>query len=413
MAWPAHRIAILALGLCFVLGLTGRGLLESFVVFLLPLSAGFGWDRADVVSIYSFAVLASGVSGPMVGRMFDRAGPRAVYMLGLGLMGGGLVLAPLATALWQFQLCLGLATGVGAACLGNVPNATLLRRWFGTRLTLAMSLAFSAFGIGILVVVPLAQLLIDWLAWRRALTVLGCGALGLVPLLMLLPWSRLAAGRPDLARSDRAGLPESHSHGLLAAMRHSGFWGLFAVYFFTSVAMFAIVVQVVAYLVAIGFRPIDAAAAWGFSGMLLPVGMVLVGWLDGLIGRRPSVLLSYGVSLLGILLLWLLGHYPSPWLLGGFVACFGGMLGSRGPLLSTIALRLFTGPQAATIFGAITIGTGLGSALGSWAGGLLHDWTGSYDWVMAFAAANVMVAILPFFTVPAIRDQDFRPPPRA
>ena len=87
--------------------------MNSRVVFLLPLSAGFGWDRADVVSIYSFAVLASGVSGPMVGRMFDRVGPRAIYMLGLGLMGGGLVLAPLATALWQFQLCLGLATGVG------------------------------------------------------------------------------------------------------------------------------------------------------------------------------------------------------------------------------------------------------------------------------------------------------------
>ena len=120
------------------------------------------------------------------------------------------------------------------------------------------------------------------------------------------------------------------------ATREPVFWGIFAVYFFTSTAMFAIIVQVVAYLVAVGFPPLDAATAWGFSGMLLPVGMVLVGWLDAIIGRRPSVLLSYALSLLGIGALWLLARFPNVWLLGVFVVCFGGMLGSRGPLLATI-----------------------------------------------------------------------------
>ncbi len=79
--------------------------------------------------------------------------------------------------------------------------------------------------------------------------------------------------------------------------------------------------------------------------MLLPIGMIVVGWLDGVIGRRPSVLLSYALSLVGIGLLWLLGRFPSAWLLGAFVVCFGGMLGSRGPLVSTIALGIFRGRQ--------------------------------------------------------------------
>jgi predicted MFS family arabinose efflux permease len=115
------------------------------------------------------------------------------------------------------------------------------------------------------------------------------------------------------------------------------------------------------------------------------------------------VLLSYALSLLGIGLLWLLGRFPNVWLLGAFVVCFGGMLGSRGPLISTIAVRFFHGPDAATIFGAITIGSGLGAALGSWAGGLLHDWTGGYDLVIAFAAANVICAVMPFLAVPVLR----------
>jgi hypothetical protein len=66
--------------------------------------------------------------------------------------------------------------------------------------------------------------------------------------------------------------------------------------------------------------------------------IAVVGWLDGLIGRRSSVLLSYVLSLIGIPTLCLLGHFPNVWLLAAFVICFGGMLGSRGSLISTIAL---------------------------------------------------------------------------
>lgn len=403
MSAPPDRTGFVVATVCFALGFTGRGLVESFVVFLLPLSASFGWDRADVVSIYSLCVLASGMAGPFVGRLFDRVGPRSVYTLGLGLLGAGLSLAPFGTALWHFQLSIGLAVGVAAACLGNVPNGTLLGRWFKARLTLATSIVFSAFGIGILVVVPLTQLLIDRVGWRGAYHWLGGFALALLIPLMLLPWRRFAAGSVAIGKIGHAAGDGIASWTLLRAMRHSAFWGLFAVYFFTSTAMFAIVVQVVAYLVAIGFAPIQAATAWGFSGMLLPVGMIVVGWLDGLIGRRSSVLLSYALSLIGIAMLWLLDHFPNAWLLAAFVICFGGMLGSRGPLISTIALRVFRGPAAATIFGAINIGAGLGAALGSWAGGLLHDWTGIYDPVIAFAAASVVCAVLPFFFVAELR----------
>jgi len=37
-----------------------------------------------------------------------------------------------------------------------------------------------------------------------------------------------------------------------------------------------------------------------------------------LIGRRPSVLLSYALSIVGIVLLWLLQWYPNFWMLTGF-----------------------------------------------------------------------------------------------
>jgi len=63
------------------LALVGRGLGESFTVFLKPISENFGWDRAQVVSVYSLTWLAGGLTAPVVGRLFDRYGPRTVYSL--------------------------------------------------------------------------------------------------------------------------------------------------------------------------------------------------------------------------------------------------------------------------------------------------------------------------------------------
>ena len=125
------RVALNVLALCFTLALIGRGLGESFTVFLKPISENFGWDRAQVVSVYSLTWLAGGLTAPVVGRLFDRYGPRTVYSLGLLLLGGAFLVASKAQALWQFQLSVGLAVGIGIAFIGNVPNSILLGRWFG------------------------------------------------------------------------------------------------------------------------------------------------------------------------------------------------------------------------------------------------------------------------------------------
>jgi MFS family permease len=190
---------------------------------------------------------------------------------------------------------------------------------------------------------------------------------------------------------------------LKSAMLHHTFWALFSTFFFTAIAMYAITAQIVAYLIDAGFPPLQAATAWGFSGVILLFGMLGVSTLDGIIGRRPSVLFSYGVSIVGIILLWLLQYYPNYWLLTGFVVSFGSMIGSRGPLITATALNIFRGKRVGTIYGTISIGSGLGSGLGSWTGGLIHDWTHSYNALFIFALVNLVLGMIPFLVVPALR----------
>jgi MFS family permease len=396
------RTALGVLALCFALSVLGRGLGESFTVFLLPISESFGWDRAQVVSVYSLTALAGGLASPLIGRLFDYSGPRSVYSLGLFLLGGAFLLAANADRLWQLQLSLGLAVGLGIALIGNVPNSILLGRWFGQRLPTAMAVVYSATGAGVLVLLPASQVLIDHVGWRGAYQIFGSTALILLVPLLILPWRLFGKGSPHLARS-RAADASDKGWTLASAVRHHAFWALFSTFFFTAIGMYAIAPQIVAYLIDAGFPPLQAATAWGFSGVVLLFGMLGVSWLDGIIGRRPSVLFSYALSIFGIFLLWLLQWYPNIWILTGFVVCFGSMIGSRGPLLTATAMKIFRGERVGTIFGTISIGSGLGSAFGSWSGGLIHDLSHSYNPLIGFALVSVILGMIPFLVVPALR----------
>ena len=397
------RVALIVLALCFALSVLGRGLGESFTVFLKPISESFGWDRGQVVSIYSLAALTGGLAAPLIGRLFDHSGPRAVYALGLLLLGGAFLIASVAQHLWQFQLSLGLCVGTGIALIGNVPNSILLGRWFGPKLPTAMAVIYSATGAGVLILLPASQLLIDRIGWPAAYRLFGVIALGLLVPLLLLPWRLFARGAPHVVRKLGDELADD-GWTVLRALRHHAFWALFATFFFTAIGMYAIAPQVVAYLIDVGFPPLQAATAWGFSGVVLLFGMLGVSWLDGLIGRRPSVLFSYALSLAGILMLWALQWAPNIWLLTGFVICFGSMIGSRGPLLSATAMKIFRGKRVGTIYGTISIGSGLGSALGSWGGGVIHDLTHSYNSLIVLALVSVIIGMIPFLVVPALRN---------
>jgi MFS family permease len=396
------RVALNVLALCFALSVLGRGLGESFTVFLKPISENFGWDRAQVVSVYSLSALAGGLASPLIGRLFDRSGPRTVYSLGLILLGGAFLIAANAHYLWQFQFSLGLCVGIGIALIGNVPNSILLGRWFGPRLPTAMAVVYSATGAGVLILLPASQVLIDHFGWRHAYQVFGVAALCLLLPLLLLPWRLLSTGSPNIVKKADAGFIDE-GWTLLSAMRHHAFWALFATFFFTAIGMYAIAPQIVAYLIDAGFPPLQAATAWGFSGVVLLFGMLGISWLDGIIGRRPSVLFSYALSIAGIVMLWALQWYPNVWMLTGFVVCFGSMIGSRGPLLTATAMKIFRGERVGTIYGAISIGSGLGSAFGSWSGGLIHDWTHSYNPLIAFSLVSVLLGMIPFLVVPALR----------
>jgi len=396
------RTALAVLATCFALNMFGRGLGDTYAVFLLPLERAFGWTRSELTSVYSIYLLVHGCTAPLVGLVFDRFGPRWVYGAGMLSLGGAFFLAGNLTALWQFYLLIGVAVGIGVSMNGMVPGSALIARWYRERLSSALGVAYSAFGIGTLLFVPLVQHLVAEYDWRQTYRIMGIALLLLAPLVMFaLPWNTFAAGHPARAEARRTA---GEGWTLGAALRSPVFWGLSQVFFFTAAAMFAILVQLVAFLVDSGFTPLAAATAFGLVGLLSGLSVMVSGLSSDRFGYRQIVTLSFTGTFAGMALLLLLSFHPSVFVLALFVPVFGLCMGVRGPIVSSIAARYFAGPRVATIYGLIYGSNAVGAALGAFAGGLLHDFTGGYRAALAMALVLITFASLPFWTVPALRN---------
>jgi MFS family permease len=393
---PAASTAALVLVIAFACNMVGRGVADSFMVFVLPLSEEFGWKRAQVSSVYSAFLVITGLAAPLTGMLIDRWGPRVVYPLGMVLLASACLVAAHLSRLWQFQLVIGLAAGLGVSMLGMVPASMLISRWFRDRMSTAMGVAYAGFGTGTIVVVPIAQRSIELQGWRDTYTAMGVAMLALLPLLLLLPWRRIAGERPARTRFDPA-TPAARA-SVRDAMRTRPYWQIVQLFSFTSMTTFAVITQVVPFLVESGLSPFAAASAFGTAGLLSIFGIMTSGWMADRFGFRKAATGSFVFTFLGIVSLLAFSWWPAPWLVIAFVACFGSAMGARGPIVTSLAARHFSGPGFATTYGTMFAFMSMSGALAAFVAGWLYDTTGGYRAGLFFAVITVLIAVSPFWT---------------
>src|SRR5436309_12367087 len=176
----------------FVTMAIGVNARTAFSLLFPPILGEFGWERGVTAGAFSFGFLVSGALSPMIGRLMDRQGPRAVMELGVILMGGGLLLAPLTTQPWHLYLTIGVMVGGGSVCLGYSGQSLFLPNWFVHKRGLAIGIAFAGVGIGSVILLPWVQSMIEQTGWRTA-----CTAMGVLVLVVLAPINLLLRKRPQ------------------------------------------------------------------------------------------------------------------------------------------------------------------------------------------------------------------------
>ncbi len=412
---PDTRFLAGLVALTFLMNTIGRGITETFAVFLLPVEAALGVDRAQISATYSIYMVAYGIAAPCIGQLIDRMGARVCYAVGLIALGVGTLIAAQAHSIWHYYLGAGVFGGLGAAGLSMVAASSLLSRWFSSRLGTMSSVPYAAVGAGMLFFPPLTQLLLATHDWRTVQTWQGLFVLAVVPLLFVLPLSRYSAGSDawrDLKVQATATLSATGATGwtVAAATRTRAFWMLFLAYFATSVAAYSVLPHSVAFLVERGFDKQVAAWAFGTTGVLSVIGIMATGWLSDRIGRLPVVTLSYLMTITGILCLLAVEVVPSLLLVYGFVVFFGLMQGARGPILVALVAKIFAGGSIGAIFGTLSLALGLGAGAGSLLSGALHTYTGSYALSFAIAAAAAVVGLATFWLAPSLRHERLAPP---
>jgi len=212
-----------------------------------------------------------------------------------------------------------------------------------------------------------------------------------LPLLLILSWRRIERGNPRLVPA-RAAKAQGPTVG--EAVRDWPFWALTFSFGLTSIGIFSIVPQVMVYFLERGLDGAYAARALAIAGFLTPLGMIGFSWLADRGGRKLAAVLAYACSIAGVgALAMVRGPDDLVWL-WLYVLLFGGSMGSRGPMISTLATLRYRGAHFGRIYGLISIGTGIGGFFGAWMGGLLHDWTDGYAAVMLFSVTALALAAL-------------------
>jgi len=77
------------------------GFWYSSAVFLVAFLREFGWSRSVVAGAFSLLVMVHGLSGPLLGWLVERFGPRAVIAAGGGVLAGALLVGAHVSAVWE------------------------------------------------------------------------------------------------------------------------------------------------------------------------------------------------------------------------------------------------------------------------------------------------------------------------
>lgn len=376
----------------FVAFTVSASLMHAYTVFLLAFIETFAWSRAEASLAYSVGQVIGGVSSPLVGNLADRLGARRMVLLGGCLLALGLFGSAQADALWQVVLLYGVVMTLGANCIGLVVFVPLVSRLFVAQRGMAISLLQSANGFGRAISAPLAQWLVSGVGWRDAY-LLQAGLMGVlvIPLAAMFRRAETLAPPPSASGAAADG---GRSWTLADAMRTRHFWLLFLVYMLTSIGSFLVSLHQLAFAAGQGFEPLYAAFVLGMGSLLALPGVILTGSISDYIGRERAALLAYGISIIGVAAALGIESGDQHILLWVHACFFGITWGARGPAITAKTADLFGGPRLGTILGVITVGSGLGAGIGSWAAGFLFDVTGSYRLVFwlsiaAYAAGSV------------------------
>jgi MFS family permease len=387
-AWVIVALTFFALAVAM-------GVRSTIGLVVHPWEVEFGWDRAAVSLTASFGFLAYGLAQPVAGRWADRYGPRVVFTGSLGLLAMSTAAVGLIQNLWQAYLVFGISLMAAVGGASNVTAAVAIARWIKRRQALAVGIVMAGAAAGQLVLVPAIAALMKTAGWREAFVWSGLGVLLIaVPLVLLFFKDEPPGGVQARATQTAADRPPP----LASLFRRRNFWYLMGSFWVCGVTTAGLIdPHFIPYAEDIHIETVTAATAFGVLGAFNVMGTLFAGAISDRWGHKWVLGWVYAGRALTLVFLPFVRESV---MLFVFAVAFGIVDFATVPPTTALSTTLF-GPRAGgTVIGLVSLSHQIGSAMGSYAGGLIHDVAGSYGLfflggaVLCAAAAAMSWAIV-------------------
>ena len=375
-------------GYSILIILISMGTRQTFGIYLQPVTDELGIGR----ELFSLAIAIQSIIGglPFAGILSDRYGSRWVAIGGGLLFAVSMYLMSITTHWGSLMLGFGLLSGVSLSCVSYVVVLGAVAQVVPPeRRSRTFGFITAAGSIGMFIVVPAAQHILNAFGWRTTFAIFA-GFVGLIALLAVgYPTRKQQFAGSELTEESS----DSLTQVLAKASQHSGYWLLTIGFFVCGFHVSYVASHLPAYLTDNGLSGTAGATALSLVGLFNLFGSTLFGYLGD--HYRKKYLLSglyFGRSIIISLFLIFPVTETTAMIFG---AAIGFLWLATVPLTSGTVAQIFGPRYLATLYGIVFFSHQVGSFLGVWLGGRIYDATGVYTpvWIIAIIL-GVMASIV-------------------
>lgn len=381
-----HKTKIIIFGVIILL--ISMGLRQSFGLFIPSFSQDYDISRSSFGLTLAVQHLLFGLAQPFIGYLSDKYGNDKILMSGSILYALGLFLVTKISSAFGLHISLGFLVGLALSAttyvvvLGAIAKVVSAEKR-GT--VFGLSTAVGSFGM--FAFIPFTHELIahfelNTIFYIFAMISIVIGLLG-----------HFMKSKEDLDSNSNHEHEESLSKALSCSKTHSGYWKLNIGFFVCGFHVAFIATHFPTYLMDNGLNSQTAMYAFSLIGLLNIVGSFLFGALgDKFSKRKLLTVLYFSRSIIFSLMLIIPLTNTSAILFGGLI---GFVWLATVPLTSGLVAQIFGVKALATLYGIVFLSHQIGSFLGAWVGGLVYEYTGSYNsiwWTCVFL--SLLAAII-------------------
>ncbi|MGT2800946.1 L-lactate MFS transporter [Streptococcus marmotae] len=388
MKKTANRWLILIAAILTNLSLGAGYAWSVFQKALLETNANQGWVQAQTSLAFSISFAMVPVGMILFGPKVDELGPKKFVFLGGILFGLGMFATGFATSLPILYMTYGLVLGLGIGAAYGA-STSVATKWFPDKKGLAGGLTAAGFGLGPLIIGPVAKSMIASMGIYRTFNVLG------IALLLIICASSIVMEKaPAVTPAGGSVAPTGKTHKEM--LREGNFWLLWLIYVLGATGGMMIIGS--AASISDQYKLVSEAT---FFVMLVSIantfGRIFWGIVSDKIGRYPTVIAMFATVAGGLFLtatfkgegniLAVLGVMMVALSFGGFLGSFPGITAENWGVanVGTNYGWMFTAYGVAAI-----AGPQLGARLAQANGG---DYTPAFFIVIGMALVGIVLQL--------------------